>query len=346
MLSEQMKSYPLQPFPWQIKNWEAILLADHTDRMAHAILFTGPSGIGLQHFAKCLTAGLLCEDPGGDSCACGNCRSCHLIRGESHPDLFYIEPEETGQQIKVDEIRRLIDSIHLKSHYGAYKIAVITPADAMNRNAANSLLKTLEEPPEHSLLILLSHRPDLLPITIRSRCQHIRFHPAYDEKTERWVDADLGSAEEAKNLLKMAGGAPLEIEGMLESHVMEYQQKILEDLFALKRMQEDPIKIAEKWKSYETSRVLFCLSQLLAEMIRIKSLAQTVRISDSVTICHLQELIKQLELRELTVFYHLLLQNYKMSTGMISYNDQGLLEDVIIYWQDLNHKQKKRRRIP
>ena len=304
--------------------------------MTHAVLFTGPVGIGLEHFSKCLTASLLCENPQGDAHACGDCRSCHLIQGESHPDLFNIEPEEPGKQIKVDEIRKLIDSIHLKSQYGRYKIAVISPADAMNRSAANSLLKTLEEPPEYSLLMLLSHRPNLLPITIRSRCQQVKFNPAYDEATIRWVDENLQSDENAEDLLRMASGAPLAIEEMLENNVMEYQRNILEDLVALKEMQEDPIKIAEKWKTYEASRVLLWLTQLFADMVRIKSLAEPVRINDSMTIGRLQELIKQLELRELTGFYHLLHENYSMSTSAISYNAQGLLEDVIIMWLRLN----------
>ena len=331
----------MKPYPWQTENWNKLQQANQAGRMTHAVLFTGPVGIGLEHFSKCLAAGLLCENSAGEAYACGDCRSCHLIKGESHPDLFIIEPEEPGKQIKVDEIRKLIDSIHLKSQYGGYKIAVISPADAMNRSSANSLLKTLEEPPEHSLLILLSHRPNLLPITIRSRCQQISFNPAYDETTVRWVNENLQPGEDAEDLLKMTGGAPLAIEDMLESNVLEYQQNILDDLFALKGMQEDPIKVAEKWKTYETSRVLLWLTQLLADMVRIKSLAQPVRISDSTTIGRLQELIKQLELRELTGFYHLLLENYSMSTGAISYNAQGLLEDVIIFWQRLHGEVKQ-----
>ena len=212
----------------------------------------------------------------------------------------------------------------------------------MNRSAANSLLKTLEEPPEQSLLILLSHRPDLLPITIRSRCQKIRFNPAFDEETVRWVKQhltpDMVAEENVKHLLTQAGGAPLAIEAMLESNFLEYQRKLLEDLFALRGRQEDPIKVAERWKSYEPSQVFLWLSQLFADMVRIKLLVQPVRISDRKIIGRLQELIKQLELRELSGFYHLLLENYSLSTGAISYNAQGLLEDVIIFWQNLNDK--------
>ncbi len=330
----------IKPFPWQSENWNTVQLANRSDRMAHAILFTGLIGIGLEHFSKCLTASLLCENPVGNNHACEDCRSCHLIQGESHPDLFIIKPEEPGKQIKVDEIRKLIGSIYLKSQYGRYKIAVISPADAMNRNAANSLLKTLEEPPEHSLLILLSHRPNLLPITIRSRCQHVSFNPAFDEETMRWVSENLNPDVNVEDLLKMAGGAPLAIEEILENNIMEYQRSMLDDLVALKGKRGDIIKVAEKWKSYETSRILLWLTQLLADMIRIKSLAQPVRIKDSMTIGRLQKLIKQLELRELVCFYHLLLEKYSMSTSTISYNAQGLLEDVIISWQYLNDEVK------
>ena len=197
----RLKLYPLKPYPWQLENWNTIQSVNRSERMAHAILFTGPVGIGLEYFSKCLTAGLLCDNSGVELQACGDCRSCHLIQGGSHPDLVTIEPEETGKQIKVDEIRRLIDFMHLKSQYGRYKISVITPAESMNRNAANSLLKTLEEPPGQSLLILLSHRPNLLPITIRSRCQQLRFKPAYDEDTVRWLEENIETDENTKHLL-------------------------------------------------------------------------------------------------------------------------------------------------
>lgn len=336
MLNHQLQPYPLKPFPWQVENWRILQLAYCADRMPHAVLFTGPSGMGLAHFSECLIAGLLCENPDDELQACGDCRSCLLIAGESHPDLFIVEPEEAGKQIKVDEVRKLIDSIHLKSQYGRYKIAFITPADAMNRNSANTLLKTLEEPPEQSLLILLSHRPNLLPITIRSRCQQIKFNPAYDREAVAWVKERIAVDENAKHLLTVAGGAPLAINEILESNVLEYQLKLVEDLFVLKEMQEDPIKVAEKWKSYGISQVLLWLMQLFADMVRIKSLANPLKISNSETICRLQALIKQLELRELTGFYHLLLENYSLSTATISYNAQGLLEDVIIFWQRLS----------
>ena len=133
----RLKPYLLKPYPVQRENWNTIQSTIRAERMAHAILFTGPVGIGLEYFSKCLAAGLLCDNSGDELPACGGCRSCHVIQGESHPDLVTIEPEEAGKQIKIEEIRRLIDFMHLNSQYGRYKISVITPAESMNRKAAN-----------------------------------------------------------------------------------------------------------------------------------------------------------------------------------------------------------------
>lgn len=327
-----------KPYPWHFENWHTVHLANRSGKMTHAILCTGSVGIGLKHFSKCLASSLLCKDTLDDNIACGVCRSCHLIHGKSHPDLFFIEPEAVGKQIKVDAIRQLIDAIHLHSQYGRYKIGIITPAEAMNQNAANSLLKTLEEPPDNSLLILLSHRPNLLAITLRSRCQQMKFNPTFSQATIDWVNKNLESDKNAEVLLQMAGGAPLAIAMMLASNVMEYQQNILQDLFTLRGKQADPVKVAERWKSYETSQVLLWLLQLLTDMVRIKSSVSPIKINDTMTINRLQELIKRLDLRELADFYQLLLDKYSMSTATISYNAQGLLEDVIISWQQLHNK--------
>ncbi len=339
-----MLTTQLQPLPWQLNNWKSFHLANRAERMAHAVLFTGSTGMGLEHFTKCLTAGLLCDDADKDSLACGHCRSCHLVNGGSHPDLFMLQLEGAEKQIKVDVVRNFINFIHLRSQYGRYKIAVIAPAESMNRNAANALLKTLEEPPEHSLLVLLSHRPDLLPITVRSRCQQTRFNPAFDDETVRWVEqnlsAELSAGENIKHLLEQVGGAPLAIEAMLKSGNVEYDTGLLEDILSLQGMQEDLVKVAERWKTHDAPQVFLRLSQLFADMVRLKVSMQPFRISDKKIIRRLQELIKQLELRELSGLYHLLLENYVLSTGTTNYNAQGLLEDVLIFLQDLQNKRQ------
>lgn len=157
-------------YPWQTSNWQNLASSQQNKRLAHGLLLHGPKGIGKKAFAVDFAHWLLCEQPSTDK-ACGQCKSCQLIKAESNPDLLYLQPEEEGKAIKVDQIRELINKISLTGHGQGYRVIIISPADALNINASNSLLKTLEEPPENTVLILISDKPSKLMATIRSRTQ-------------------------------------------------------------------------------------------------------------------------------------------------------------------------------
>ncbi len=149
------------------------------ERLAHAYLFHGEDAIGKRLTAIRLAQALNCDQPpeadGLDSC--GVCRSCQQIEARTHPDFFVIEPdpEQATQQIKIEQIREIEHQIMYRPLIGERKICLINDADHMTIGAANALLKTLEEPPAHSLFLLISSRPAALPATIRSRCQALRF---------------------------------------------------------------------------------------------------------------------------------------------------------------------------
>src|SRR3569833_523405 len=177
-------------------------------RLPHALLLTGPQGMGKQRFAENWMAGLLCEAPDAEGCACGVCRSCQLLAAGNHPDYRQLTPPEEGKVIGVDQVRELIQYVALTPQYGRYKIALIHPADKLNINAANSLLKTHEEPPSHSLLMLVSARPRRLPDPVRSRCQLVHFSPPPDEVAAGWLAIQVSVAAPGQ-LLKLADGAPL-----------------------------------------------------------------------------------------------------------------------------------------
>jgi len=149
------------------------------ERLAHAYLFHGEDAIGKRLTAIRLTQALSCEHPPEtDSLdSCGACRSCRQIEARTHPDFFIIEPdpEQTTQQIKIEQVREIEHQIMYRPLVGERKVCVIDNADRMTIGAANALLKTLEEPPAHSLFLLISSRPAALPATIRSRCQALRF---------------------------------------------------------------------------------------------------------------------------------------------------------------------------
>lgn len=148
-------------------------------RLAHAYLFHGEAAIGKRTTALCFSQALNCETnvPGEMIDACGVCRSCRQIESRTHPDFFVIEPdsEATTPQIKIEQVREIDQQIMYRPLIGERKICLIDKADCMTIGAANALLKTLEEPPDHSLFLVVTSRPAALPATIRSRCQSIRF---------------------------------------------------------------------------------------------------------------------------------------------------------------------------
>ena len=323
----------LNLFPWQAGQWQLYEQARGNNRLAHALLLSGPAGMGKNQFADLLAASLLCFSPVENYYPCKQCKSCSLFHAGNHPDISYIRPEEEGKQIKVDLIRELIGFINLKSQYERYKITVINPAEAMNRSAANTLLKTLEEPPALSMLILVSHRPDLLPVTIRSRCQQLRFNPAIDEETVAWLRTTGGIPENTETLLNMAGGAPLAAADMHEQGDIEMHDELLKDLELLQQGSDDPVRMAEKWNRTGAIRIFAWLMQLVYDMTRLKSSAPLVRLYQTDTSRRLHRLTNQLDLYKLSTCYELLLKNYALSTSQTSFNTQGLLEDFSIYWQ-------------
>ena len=149
------------------------------DRVAHAYLFFGDHGIGKRLVAVRFTQALNCDSatpPEGPD-ACGLCQSCRQIEALTYPDLVVVEPdqEKATPQIKIEQIREVQEHIVYRPLIGHRKVCLIDDADCMTLGAANALLKTLEEPPPHSLFLLIASRPSALPLTVRSRCQNLRF---------------------------------------------------------------------------------------------------------------------------------------------------------------------------
>lgn len=145
------------------------------DRIAHAYLLAGPSGSGKLAAARAFATAILCQSAAGADRPCGSCRSCHLAGGASHPDLTELAPE--GDNYTIKQIRQLIAQMAERPLLAARRVFILTEADRMRAEAANAMLKTIEEPPPHGVLLLISSSPEALLPTILSRCQTVRFAP-------------------------------------------------------------------------------------------------------------------------------------------------------------------------
>jgi DNA polymerase-3 subunit delta' len=218
-------------FEWQTNQWERFLRL--TRKLPHAILLHGPRGVGKFEFAKSAAALLLCgrAAEGADLReACGECKPCLLQAQGNNPDFFLLQPEadtadaneadpdhaatpaaekkkKPSKQIKIDQIRDLLENIQTGTHQGGRRVILLAPAEAMNPATANALLKTLEEPPPDTVMLLVSSAPERLLPTIRSRCQYLDFGEPDQAHALNWLKEN--EINDASELLARYGGAPL-----------------------------------------------------------------------------------------------------------------------------------------
>lgn len=234
--------------PWQAGAAAQLRQAWVAKRLSHALLLQGAEGLGKRAFAAWLACAVLCERSTETTLdCCGQCASCLLVKAGSHPDLLWVAPEEDKQQISIDQVRAATERLTKTSYRQGYKVALIEPAHQMTPNAANSVLKTLEEPSARSLLVLITSRPSSLLPTVRSRCQKITIaRPSRAEAIE-WLRVQSGTAIEPA-LLEFAGGAPLRALDYADGRfgaLNEHMQKSLGDLLAGRA---DVTQVAAEWE--------------------------------------------------------------------------------------------------
>ncbi len=142
-------------------------------RLAHAYLFYGPRGAGKEALARTLAQALNCRAAEAD--ACGACDSCRRVAQHRHPDVYWLRPESKSRAIKIEQVREFMQSVNLRSNMGGVKVGIVVDAECLNEAAANAFLKTLEEPPAQTVIVLLTAEPQRLLPTILSRCLRISF---------------------------------------------------------------------------------------------------------------------------------------------------------------------------
>lgn len=193
-----------------------------TRRVASSYLFQGLSGIGKRFTALNFAKALNCLSDGPE--ACDNCPSCRKIDSDNHPDVILVEPvkgkveglrpgekekdKKGNREIKIDQIRMLTEKLSLAPFEARYKVAIIDEAELINEEAANAFLKTLEEPPSNTVLVLISTNPETLPETVRSRCISLAFKPLGEKETEIIIKRKFQDPVLLKTLVRLSMGRP------------------------------------------------------------------------------------------------------------------------------------------
>jgi DNA polymerase-3 subunit delta' len=320
-------------YPWHGALWSA--LARQFEQLPHALLLQGRPGLGKHDFAVQLAQALLCEQA-RDGVACGQCHTCRLFAAGTHPDLAGVGLVEDAKSITVDQIRALGDFLSLRPHTAARKVVIISPAEAMNINAANSLLKLLEEPPLGSMLLLVTSHPARLPATIRSRCAHLLFRLPAPTVGQAWLQSRSRGAD-GTSLLDLAGGAPLLAETLAREEFPQLRAKLLQDLTALSQGREHPVSCAARWKGLGTGRILGWLHGFVADQIKLRMGApvSALRNPELVSI-GIQEKNKY-KISELYGFIDAILENYRQLNSPL--DELLMLEDILIRWVRLRRLQ-------
>jgi DNA polymerase III subunit delta' len=258
--------------PWLAPAWQALAARTAAGTLPHAILLAGPAGLGKRDFATALEAALLCERRGDDGHACGACRGCRLVRAGTHPDLHRVsfalnDKGEPRSEIVVSQVRELGETLVKTSQFGGWRVATIQPADALNANAANALLKVLEEPPPGAVLVLVADRPDRLIPTIRSRCQRIdaRF-PARDVALA-WLEAQGIGAADAAAALDLAAGNPGTARVFADGGQRALASEVARDLSGIASGQAGSAEVAARWAKDRPEERL----ELAAELVRLSA---------------------------------------------------------------------------
>jgi DNA polymerase III subunit delta' len=209
-------------------------------RVGHAYLFSGINAVGKRTLACEFVKSLNCEKADNINNACGGCSSCLKMQHGSHPDVIFIEAD--GQFIRINAIREIQEQMKFKPLEGRWRAVIIDGADKMNEQAANALLKTLEEPSASNILILISSRPYSMPATIISRCRHMRFNPLSADSIARFLVERMSMEEQKARLLAGLSGGSIGLALELDQEdIVAYRVEIMQLLMDTRK--DDPISL-------------------------------------------------------------------------------------------------------
>lgn len=317
--------------PWHNKQWQIFRHAVTHSRLPHALLLVGIKGVGKTSFADCLMRSLLCANTTVNGFGCDSCHACRLISGKVHPNVLLIEPE--NDVIKVDQIRAINDFLSLTSLNGIYRIVVVNSSSTMNINAANALLKILEEPTPNSLLLLLTDN-ERLPMTIKSRCQRMTFTIPTTEDALTWLrqqSIPKSKEKQIELLLALAQGAPLQALKLIEvDETLQSRQAILNVFGQTKKEMIDPVQAARSLEGIDIKFVIDVGLSWVLDLLRCQHDADASWISNPDWVAQLKTIAKKTARPQLIRLMNYLQQCRTVVMSNLNINKHLMLETIFL----------------
>lgn len=319
-------------YPWQTEQWQQFLRYLRDERLPHAVLLSGPSATGKLKFCLACIRRINCIQPTQDNHACGVCNNCHLLKAGTHPDVRMINVDEEVDQIKVDVIRELNQFMVLSRRQGLYRIVCINRADCMNVNAANALLKTLEEPPLNSVLFLISDHMDALPVTIKSRCQIWKFGLPNERQALNWLQQQVDNPD-WKGVLAISGNRPLLALELHSTNLGKSRTKFYGYLNHLMSGSEGVTKISAKLQDEELDHLIAWQQSWCTDLVRCYYKKNSVTLENPDIHSSLLSLVSQIDLQSLFRYLDRLTELSRFSDAPL--NKRLFIEDMLIRCREI-----------
>ncbi|MFT5520028.1 MAG: DNA polymerase-3 subunit delta' [Enterobacterales bacterium] len=321
-----------QLYPWLNSYWQQIQSLKSQSRLPHALMLRGDKGLGIDSLAMEIGKSMLCKNPTVEGFACGNCSDCKLIAASTHPDLHNITIAEDKKLIVVDQIRSLVSVCIERPHQGGYRVAIITPCNAMNAAAANALLKTLEEPGDDTLIILVANTTNTLPATVRSRCQLMAIYsPAEEVALNYLLEHSTENKDNSLLALRLSNHAPLQALTLFSSKQLETRKNLLASMESAVKGLLDPTKLVASINKFDFAMSIDWMYSLALDA---QKLSHSIAISQLINFDqeHLLEKLSHCNTQKLNNWIDKLTEARRLLATTSNINPQLIVEDLMFRW--------------
>ncbi|WP_221795072.1 DNA polymerase III subunit delta' [Oceanobacter mangrovi] len=327
---------PASLYPWLHDSWLDLQKRHRQQGLPHALMLTGPRGMGKHVLSLEIARWLLCTRriPQQLGSACGECHSCQLWQAGNHPDFLECKPEDGSKQIRIDGVRRVNEFLVQTPQISPCQVVILAPVEVLNVNAANALLKTLEEPPGESFILLETERHGSVMPTIRSRCQRLSLAPPPLAVSLAWLQQQGLTETDARQSLKSNQLAPV---AALEWVKQDYHSKHQNWLTSLQRWSSKQASLEDtlaQWRNDELVDVIEWLGKMLADLMKARMGAQPQQIIESGVLQCFEP--STLDVSKLLALHERISSVAgQLRSGVSHHNRQLLLESLLIEWRGL-----------